>query len=169
MTRHPASDERSVLTKHGKGPAVERFFASDLAEYLRVTVHEVAVYARSLRIQRFVRIHLGTYREREAMWVNKQGARAILSHFRAKQGASYQAGKDWVAERAKTFAINERQRARKRQRKAQARAIGDLAKLIGGPVTPAGGGVIDGGDAKAHRAGVDSDGRGKDATSAAGG
>lgn len=137
MTRQPFSFIRPVPKSRPTPWEGERFLASDLALFLRVTNSEVAIYARRRRIARFMRITHQTCDEREVVWVTRVGARLVIEHFRAKQGAVYQSGKDWVVERAKRSAFERRRKERKRAAREQERALGGLAKLIGGPVSNA--------------------------------
>lgn len=137
MTRHPASDTRSVPAAASKPREYERYFASDLAVFLRVSTEEVCIYARRKQIARWVRLMMKNRRETEVVWVTRSAARQIIEHFRAKQGAVYQKGRDWVEERAKRVAAGRRRTERERAAREQARALGRLAKLIGGPVSGA--------------------------------
>jgi hypothetical protein len=137
MTRQPFSFIRPVPKSRPNRWEGERFLASDLAMHLRVTTAEVAIYARRRRIARFMRITHQTCDEREVVWVTRTGARQVIEHFRAKQGAVYQSGKDWVVERAKRTAYGLRKRERQKAEREQERALGGLARLIGGPVSGA--------------------------------
>lgn len=137
MTRQPFSFIRPVPKSRPNRWEGERFLASDLAMHLRVTTAEVALYARRRRIARFIRLVRQRFVETECVWVTRTGARLVIEHFRAKQGAVYQSGKDWVAERAKRTAYGLRKRERQKAERQQERALGGLARLIGGPVSGA--------------------------------
>lgn len=136
MTRQPFSAICPVVKHRRKSPYLERFFVSDLAEYLRVTTQEVGKYAQQKGIARWVRLVKGRCREMEIAWVSRRGARLVIEHFRDWQGRTYLAGKDWDAERARRSALYAARDEKKREAKRQARALGGLAKLIGGPVAP---------------------------------
>jgi len=132
MTRHPVSDSRSVVAEPPKRAEVERFFACELAKYLRVSRHRVGEVARKRRIDRYVGVQspvrfLGAVALH--MWVDRRGARLIIEHFRAMQGQMYEEGRDWDVERAKRQAIRKARTAKERAEKQAKAARGQIAAL----------------------------------------
>jgi hypothetical protein len=113
MTRHPVSDTRSVVRRHANAANVERFFTSDLAKYLRVSVRQLQKLARERRIDRYVYIQVKPQLKAEWMWVDRRGARGLIEHYRAMQGAMLAEGKDWDEEREKRLGYSRRKNLRK--------------------------------------------------------
>lgn len=137
MTRHPVSDERSVVGDGGKRPEVERFFCSDLAEHLRVSRVQLLEVARQKRLDRYVQVGCGYYGGKSHMWVTRRGARLLIEHFRAMQGAMWEKGRDWDVEHEKRLEARRKRTAREKAAKAQAKALAELAQLA--PAEPCAG------------------------------
>ena len=121
MTRHPASDTRSVGGRHANAANVERFFCSELAKYLRVSTRQLQKLARERRIDRYVYIQVKPQLKAARMWVDRRGARMLIEHYRAMQGEMLAEGRDWDEEREKRLGPARRQaaawRAQRRARK----------------------------------------------------
>ena len=101
MTRHPASFICSVSPAWAKYPKVERFFAAELAKYLRVSTIQLQKLARERGIDRYVVIARSLHLKSTVMWVDRKGAELLIRHFRALQGELLAKGRDWDEQRAK--------------------------------------------------------------------
>lgn len=134
MTRHPVSDECSVVEERPKWARVERFFCVEIARYLRVSTKRVQQLARQRRMDRYVVINAGPQRERPWMWVNRRDARALIEHFRAMQGETYDEGRDWDEERSRRQAVRRARTERARAKREADKALGGLAALA--PAAP---------------------------------
>jgi hypothetical protein len=113
MTRHPVSDERSVVGRHANAANVERFFCSELAKYLCVSTRQLQKLARERRIDRYVLIQVQPQLKAAHMWVDRRGARMLIEHYRAMQGEMLAEGRDWDEERAKRQAFARRKKLAK--------------------------------------------------------
>ncbi len=95
MTRHPASDERSVLGPPAKHVRGERFYVKEIAPFLRATAAMVVKFLRREGLLR--EIYGGPCRE-AAKYTSARGFALCVAHFRAIQGAKYQRGQDPLRE-----------------------------------------------------------------------
>lgn len=111
MTRHPASDERSVLGPPAKPVKGERFFVKEMAPFLRVTPAAVKKFLRREGLLR--KLGMGTGRD-GAFYTGARGLALLVAHFRAIQGAEYQRGKDPLREKDLNTAKARRRVARLR-------------------------------------------------------
>ena len=94
MTRHPASDERSVLGPPAKYVKGERFF---LAKFLR-------------REQQLRELYPGPCRD-AVRWTTARGFALAVAHFRAIQGAKYLKGRDPLRDMDQKRAAGQRKKA----------------------------------------------------------
>ncbi len=108
MTRHPASDERSVLgpaAKHVKG---ERFFLAEIAGFLRCSRGDLAKFLR--REGQLRALYPGPCRD-AVRWTTARGFALAVAHFRALQGAKYLKGKDPLRKMDQSRAAGQRKKA----------------------------------------------------------
>lgn len=91
MTRHPASDERSVLGPPAKYMKGERFFLVEIARFLRCSRGDLAKFLR--REQQLRSLYPGPCRD-AVKWTTARGFTLAVAHFRAIQGAEYLKGRD---------------------------------------------------------------------------
>ena len=129
MTRHPVSDERSVVGGPGNRLEVERFFCADLAKHLRVSTRQLQEVARQKRLDHYVAVmNKGAFCGGEShMWVTRRGARLLIEHFRAMQGKAWEEGRDWDEERNKRIEARKRRTAREKAARERACAGVQLA------------------------------------------
>lgn len=95
MTRHPASDERSVLGPPAKFVKGERFFLFEIAPFLRCSIALLAKFLRKEGLLRETR--QGSCRD-VIRWTTRRGLQLSVAHFRAHQGARYLKGEDPLRE-----------------------------------------------------------------------
>ena len=108
MTRHPASDERSVLGPAAKPVKGERFFLFEISAFLRCSQGELAKFLRREGLLR--RLGRGTGRA-PAFWTSARGLALSVAHFRAVQGAKYVKGEDPLREMDQKRAAEQRKKA----------------------------------------------------------
>lgn len=108
MTRHPASDERSVLGPAAKPVKGERFFLKEIASFLRCSMGALAKFLR--REQQLRALYPGPCRD-AVQWTTARGFALAVAHFRAIQGAKYLKGRDPLRELDRNRAAERRKKA----------------------------------------------------------
>lgn len=93
MTRHPASDERSVTPVQPKRREKERFFVYEVALFLRAAHGDVRKFLRKRRLLRM--LGRGTGRASVAI-TSARGVALAIAHFRAYQGEQVIHPASWV-------------------------------------------------------------------------
>lgn len=104
MARQPFSDERSVLPPHSNAPKVEKFFLREVARFLRCSGRDLR---KLLEREGHLRVLRPAASRHAVRWTSARGLQIAIAHFRARQGALYQQGKDPIG-------VLDRDRARKR-------------------------------------------------------
>lgn len=108
MTRHPASDERSVLGPPAKYVKGERFYILEICQFLRASP---AALTKFLRREGHLR-RIGRGGARSAVyWTTARGVALCVAHFRAIQGEAYQKGRDPLRRMDRKNALEARKKA----------------------------------------------------------
>lgn len=108
MTRHPASDERSVLGPPAKYVKGERFFLVEIARFLRCSRGDLAKFLR--REGQLRELYPGPCRD-AVRWTTARGFALAVAHFRAIQGAKYLKGRDPLRDMDQKNAAGARKKA----------------------------------------------------------